>query len=142
MKTTMQKTAEVKREWHLIDLKDDSLGRVATRIAKLLIGKHKASYTPHIEGGDFVVAINSDLLVLTGNKLDDKVYARHSGRPGGFKQETARTLMSRDSRKLVEKAVSGMLPKNKLHDLRLRRLRVFAGDSHPHANHFNKQKEK
>lgn len=134
-KSYMQKTAEIKREWHIVDLEGKTLGRVASEIAKLLIGKHKPSYTPHIDSGDFVVAINASKLVLTGNKMADKTYYRHSGRPGGFKEEKATDVMSKDPRKVVERALKGMVPKNKLASPRLRRLKVYAGSEHPHTNH-------
>jgi large subunit ribosomal protein L13 len=138
IKTYMQKTAEVKRVWHLIDVKDMPIGRVATQIAKLLIGKHKSTYTPHIDAGDFVVVINAGALKLTGNKMLDKVYNRHSGRPDGFKSVTAERLMAQDPRKLVEHTVKGMLPKNKLQTPRMRRLKVFEGTEHTYANQFSK----
>lgn len=134
--TSMVKSAAIKRVWHLIDAKGETLGRLATRLAKLLIGKHKVDYTPHIDTGDFVVVINASAVVLTGNKLQDKVYSRHSGHPGGFRQETAGSLMERDPRKVIERAVSGMLPKNKLHDPRMSRLKVYKGKEHPHEAQF------
>lgn len=136
-KTYMQKAEAVSRMWHLVDLSGKTLGRAATDIAHLLMGKHRASYTPHIDSGDYVVVVNADKLVLTGNKLMDKVYNRHSGRPDGFKSVTAQRQMAKDPRKVVEHAVRGMLPDNKLQTPRLRRLKVYAGSEHPHANHFS-----
>jgi len=129
----MQKTTK----WHLIDLEDKTLGRLATRIATLLIGKHKPTYLANLDDGDYVVAINSDKLKLSGNKLNDKRYNRHSGYPGGFKSETAKELMVRDSRKLVERAVRGMLPKNKLQSIRLTRLKVYPGKEHPYEGQIS-----
>lgn len=129
----MQKTTK----WHLIDLEDKTLGRLATRIATLLIGKHKSTYMPNLDDGDYVVAINSDKLKLSGNKLNDKRYNRHSGYPGGFKSETAKELKTRDSRKLVERAVRGMLPKNKLQSIRLTRLKIYPGKEHPYEGQIS-----
>jgi large subunit ribosomal protein L13 len=135
-KTYQQKSGEIKRNWHLVDLQGKTLGRAATAIARLLIGKDKPTYTPHLDAGDFVVVINSDQLVLTGKKLGQKLYQHHSGYPGGFKQRSVKEQMARDSRKVVEHAVKGMVPKNKLADPRLRRLKVYKGSEHPHGNHF------
>lgn len=137
----MIKTAAVKREWHLIDLGGATLGRSATNIARLLMGKHRANYTPHIDSGDYVVVINAAKLLMTGNKMADKTYASHSGQPGGFKSITAERLLASDPRKVVEHAVKGMLPKNKLQTLRLRRLKVYSEADHPHMNHFTNSKE-
>lgn len=135
MKTYQQKTAEIKRDWHLVDASLDSLGRVATQIAKYLIGKHKVSFTPHIDGGDYVVVINADNLQVTGKKKDKKLYQHHTGRPGGFRERTLKKQLELDSRQVIERAVRGMLPKNKLQDPRLRRLKVYPGADHPHTNH-------
>lgn len=137
-KTYMQKTAEVKREWHLVDLKGVTLGRAATDIARILMGKHRAVYTPHIDSGDYVVVVNAKDIVLSGTKMLNKVYARHSGRPDGFKSITAQEQMAKDPAKVIEHAVRGMLPKNKLQDSRLRRLKVYGEAEHPHGNHFSK----
>lgn len=130
----------ITRNWHLIDASNKTLGRLSSEIAKLLMGKHKANYLPNLDSGDFVVVINSDQVKLTGAKELQKVYHRHSGIPGGHKEETAGHLLSRNSRKVVEHAVAGMLPKNKLQALRLRRLKIYQNAEHPHINHF-KQKE-
>lgn len=126
------------RTWHLIDLETDSLGRLATRIASLLIGKHKPGFTPNLDTGDYVVAINSDHLVLTGQKRSNKKHYRHSGYPGGFKEIPVARQLDKDSRKLVELAVRGMLPKNKLQSDRLKRLKVYPGKEHPHASQIQK----
>ena len=131
--TVMAKTADIKRAWHLLDAQDQTLGRLATHIAKLLTGKHKTTYSPHLDMGDFVVVINAKGVLLTGNKLLTKVYSRHSGFPGGFVQETAGNLLARDPRKVIEHAVSGMLAKNKLQGPRMTRLKVYSGKEHPHG---------
>ena len=136
-KTTMIKQANIQRQWHLYDLKGKVLGRVATEIARLLMGKHKPNYTPHLDNGDYVVVINASQLVVTGKKLQDKKYYRHSNYPGGFREETLAEKMAKDPTKVVELAVKGMLPKNKLQQRRLRRLKVYPGPDHPHQNHFN-----
>jgi len=138
-KSYVQKPAELIRDWHLIDLNGQTLGRVATTIAKLLIGKHRPFYTPHVDCGDFVVVINADKLVLTGDKMLSKIYPRHSGHPGGFKAPTIAAIMKKDPSFVVRAAVKGMLPKNKLASLRLRRLKIYSGSVHPHTNHFAKK---
>lgn len=132
----MVKTAEIKRTWHLIDCKDQILGRLSTKIARLLTGKGKVDYTPHMDMGDFVVVINAKDIKLTGNKLLAKQYSRHSGHPGGFRQESAGRLMERNSTKVIEHAVSGMLAKNKLQDPRMSRLKVYKDAKHPHEAQF------
>lgn len=133
MKTLSTKKAAVVRAWHLFDCEGQTLGRLATRLAKLLMGKHKPGYTTHTDMGDYCVVINSDKIKLTGNKLMDKLYSRHSNFPGGFRQETAGNLLIRDSRKVIEHAVSGMLPHNLLHSPRMSRLKVYPGKDHPHG---------
>lgn len=137
--TSMVKTAEIKRTWHLLDCQGETLGRLSTRIAGLLIGKGKTNYTPHMDMGDFVVVINAGDIKLTGNKLFAKLYSRHSGQPGGFRQESAGDLMNRDPRKVIEHAVLGMLPKNKLQSPRMTRLKVYKSDVHPHSANFEKK---
>ncbi len=139
MKTLPSKTAGIVREWHLFDASTTTLGRLSTQIAKLLLGKHKSTYSPNIDSGDYVVVINTDQIKVTGAKLTDKNYYRHSGYPGGFHQTTLGEQLARDSRRVIEHAVSGMLPHNKLHDPRLRRLKAYKGDTHPHASQFNKE---
>jgi len=131
-KTYSQKAGEVERNWYVIDAKDAVLGRLSTVIATKLIGKDKPTYTPHIDGGDNVIVINSDLIKVTGTKADSKVYYRHSGYPGNLKERTFAEQVERDSRKVIEKAVAGMLPKNKLQKERMARLKVFAGNEHNH----------
>ncbi len=135
--TTTLKAKEIKRNWHLIDLSGKTLGRISTEIALLLMGKHKATFSPNMDDGDFVVAINAKDIVVTGKKLANKKYQRHSGYPGGFREETLGALMIRDPRKVIEKSVKGMLPKNKLQDLRLRRLKVYKDEKHPYAQQIN-----
>ena len=132
MKTLSAKTAEVKRAEHTIDCTGESIGRVATRIAKLLIGKHKALYTTNIDVGDKVIVVNASKVRFSGNKLLQKKYYHHSGFPGGFREESAERLMVRDARKAIEHAVTGMLPKNKLRADRLERLTIYVKEA-PHA---------
>jgi large subunit ribosomal protein L13 len=133
MKTFVQKPAEVTRQWVLIDAASAPLGRVATAVAKYLIGKYKPTYTAHVDGGDYVVVVNAAQLVATGNKLTDKKYYRHSGYPGGIKERTLAEQLTIDPTKVIVDAVRGMLPKNKLIDDRLKRLKVYADDQHNHA---------
>jgi large subunit ribosomal protein L13 len=133
MKTYTQKPTEVTRKWVLVDATEATLGRVATTIAKYLIGKYKPTYTAHIDGGDYVVVINADNLVVTGDKMEDKKYYRHSGFPGGIKERSLKEQIARDSSKVIVDAVRGMLPKNKLMDERLKRLKVYGDAEHTHA---------
>lgn len=133
MKTFNQKPAEVTRKWVLLDASEAPLGRVATTAAKYLIGKYKPTYTAHVDGGDYVVIVNAGKLVVTGNKLEDKMYYRHSGFPGGIKQRTLQEQMNIDPAKVLQQAVQGMLPKNKLIDGRMKRLKVYAGAEHTNA---------
>jgi large subunit ribosomal protein L13 len=132
-KTYSQKTAEVTRKWVLIDASSAPLGRTATAIAKYLIGKYKPTYTPHVDGGDYVVVINADKLVVTGDKETAKTYYRHSGFPGGIKSATLAEVREKDATKLIYAAVKGMIPKNKLSDERLKRLKVYTGPEHAHT---------
>lgn len=133
VKTYSQKPSEVTRRWILIDATDAPLGRVATQIAKYLIGKYKPTYTPHIDGGDYVVVINAKDTVLTGDKETGKVYYRHSGFPGGIKDATVAEVREKHPERLIEAAVKGMLPKNKLSSDRMNRLKIFAGSEHAHT---------
>jgi large subunit ribosomal protein L13 len=132
-KTYSQKPSEVSRRWILIDAAEAPLGRVATQIATYLIGKYKPSYTPHIDGGDYVVVINAANAVVTGNKETGKIYYRHSGFPGGIKDATLAEVREKYPERIIEAAVQGMLPKNKLASERMNRLRVFAGSEHTHT---------
>lgn len=133
-KTYMQKSAEVTRKWHLIDVSDSTLGRSATEIAVLLMGKKKPTFTPHIDAGDYVVVVNASKVRVTGNKAAQKTYFRHSGHPGSLKGESFAELIERDPAKIIEKAVFNMLPKNKLRTERMARLKVYAGENHPHIS--------
>lgn len=133
MLTNTLKLSEIKRNWHLIDLSGKTLGRISTVIALHLMGKNKPTYSPNMDDGDFVVVINAKDIVVTGKKLAEKKYYRHSGFPGGLREENLGELMKRDPRKVIERAVKGMLPKNKLQDVRLSRLKVFKDDKHPYA---------
>jgi len=132
-KTYSQKPSEVERRWILIDAASAPLGRLATEIAKYLIGKYKPTYTAHIDGGDYVVVINAKNTVVTGNKELAKTYYAHSGFPGNLKSETLGEVREKYPERIIERAVKGMIPKNKLVDERLKRLRVFAGSDHDHT---------
>ncbi len=132
MKTFSSKPYEVTRTWYLLDASEAPLGRLSTRIATLLTGKGKPSFTPHVDGGDFVVVVNADKLVVTGNKREQKQYYRHSQYPGGLKTSTLSNQLEKDPTQVIVKAVRGMLPVNKLRAGRLARLKVYAGDTHPH----------
>jgi len=133
MKTFNQKPIDVTRKWVLVDASETPLGRLATTITKYLIGKYKPTYTAHVDGGDYVVVINAGKLVVTGNKLEDKMYYRHSGFPGGIKQRTLQEQLNIDPTKVIQQAVEGMLPKNKLIEARMKRLKVYAGAEHANA---------
>lgn len=132
MKTYMAKPEEIERKWLLVDAANVSLGRVASQVADILTGKNKTIYTPHVDCGDFVIVINSDKVVLTGNKLIDKKHRWHTGYVGGLKEENYGTLMQRDSRKAIELAVKGMLPKTSLGRKQFTRLHVYKGEEHNH----------
>lgn len=132
-KTFSQKPADVNRRWVLIDASNAPLGRVAGEIAKYLIGKYKPTYTPHVDGGDYVVVINAEKAVVTGNKEEDKMYYSYSGFPSGLKEAQLKDVRAKFPARLIENAVKGMLPKNKLAAGRMERLRVFAGAEHTHA---------
>lgn len=132
-KTFSQKAADIDRKWYLIDASDAPLGRTATRIANLLIGKSKVTYTPHIDNGDYVVVINASATVVTGGKEIDKIYYRHSGFPGGIKDATLKEVREKYPERIIEAAVKGMIPKNKLSPERMARLRVFSGQEHAHT---------
>lgn len=132
MKTYYAKPNEVAREWLLIDAQDQVLGRVASKAAHILCGKHKPTYTPHVDTGDFVVIINAGKIRVTGKKLTDKEYYRHSGYPGGLKCETFEEAMEKHPERVIEHAVKGMLPKNTLGRAMAKKLKVYAGAEHPH----------
>lgn len=122
----------VKQQWHLIDLEGQTVGRVAAVIASMLRGKHKPSFTPHVDHGDFIVCINADKLVFTGTKPQKKIYYHHSNHPGGIKEITAEKLLERNSVEVIEHAVRGMLPKTKLGRAMITKLKAYAGAEHPH----------
>lgn len=132
-KTFSQKPAEVTRRWVLIDAASAPLGRVSTEIAKYLIGKYKPTYTPHVDGGDYVIVINAKEAIVTGDKEIGKVYYRHSGFPGGIKDTTLKEVREKHPERIIENSVKGMLPKNKLLSERMKRLKVYAGQEHNHA---------
>ena len=131
--TYSAKAAEVERRWFVIDAANKPLGRLASNVARILRGKHKPIFTPHVDTGDFVVVINADKVKLTGNKLDGKLYHTHSGVPGGFRSEPYRSLLDRKPEFVIQKAVKGMLPKNSLGRKMRSKLKVYAGPIHPHA---------
>lgn len=133
MSTYSPKSGEITRNWHVIDASDVILGRLAVTAATLLRGKHKAQFAPHVDTGDFVVVVNASKIALTGNKRTAKLAHRHSGRPGGLKSVPYGELLEKDPRAAVERAVWGMLPKNKLSRQLLSKLKVYAGPEHPHA---------
>jgi len=132
MKTEVAKAENVKRDWYLVDAQDIVLGRLATQIAGVLRGKNKAIFTPSVDTGDFVIVVNAEKIALTGRKLDDKIYYSHTGFPGGLKEITAGKLLEKRPEDIIRKAVKGMLPKNKLARHMLKKLKVYAGASHPH----------
>jgi large subunit ribosomal protein L13 len=132
MKTFSAKDSDVERKWWVVDLEGKTVGRAATEIATLLRGKHKPIFTPHVDTGDFVVCINADKVVFTGNKLEQKNYYHHSGYPGGLKSITAKGLLDKDPEAVIQAAVKGMLPKNKLGRQIIKKLKVYAADTHPH----------
>jgi large subunit ribosomal protein L13 len=132
MRTYLQKTAETKHDWYIVDAAGQRLGTLAVRIARALSGRHKPTWTPHIDDGDFVIVINAEKIELGGQKWDQKLYRRHSGFPGGLKEQTAREVHGKHPERLIEQAVRGMLPTNRMRDAQLRRLNVYAGSQHPH----------
>jgi large subunit ribosomal protein L13 len=132
MKTYNAKKGEVKQEWYVVDAEDQVLGRLATKIATVLRGKHKARFTPHVDTGDFVVVVNAAKVKLTGGKEDKKMYVRHSGWPGGFKAVPAKEMRRRKPEEMIRAAVWGMLPKNTLSRHLIIKLKVYAGPEHPH----------
>ena len=127
------KAAELQREWLLVDAQDAVLGRLATRIAHLLRGKHKPTWSPHTDGGDFVIVVNAAGVQLTGNKANQKVYYRHTGYPGGIKETPYRIMLARHPERIIKFAVKGMLPKSRLGRRMLKKLHVYRGATHPHA---------
>ena len=132
MTSFMQKKETVDRKWYVIDAKDQPLGKVAAKAAHMLRGKHKPTYTPHIDCGDYIIIINAEKVKLTGNKLEDKKYYSHSGYPGGLRERTAKEMVEKYPVEMVEKAVKGMLPKNRLGRQMYKKLFVYTGENHPH----------
>jgi large subunit ribosomal protein L13 len=132
-RTWNAKPGEVARRWYVVDAEGQTLGRLATRIADTLRGKGKPEYTPHVDTGDFVVVVNAEKIRVTGNKLDQKLYYRHSGYPGGLRSRTLRAQLERRPTEVIRKAVKGMLPRNKLASAQIGKLKVYAGPEHPHA---------
>ncbi len=133
MRTYSPKPGDVNREWHVIDATDVVLGRLASQVAVLLRGKHKPIFAPHVDTGDFVIVINAEKVALTGQKRENKMDYRHSGFPGGLRATNYVELLATNPRRAIEKAVKGMLPHNKLSDTQITKLKVYAGDVHPHA---------
>jgi len=137
LKTYSTRASDIKREWHLIDAEGQVLGRLATRVANLLMGKHKPIFCRHLDTGDYVVVINAEKVRVTGNKTKQKLYHRHSGYPGGLKSVSLERMMNTHPTRVIEHAVKGMLPHNKLGAQMLKKLKVYAGDEHPHQAQIN-----
>ena len=133
MSTTLSRPEDVEHAWYVIDAAEQTLGRLSTRIATVLRGKHKATFTPHVDTGDYVVVINAEKIKLTGNKLDQKQYHAYSGYPGGLRSRTARELLATHPERVIQAAVKGMLPKNRLNRQVFKKLKVYAGNEHPHG---------
>jgi large subunit ribosomal protein L13 len=134
MATISAKKNEIERTWYLVDADNKVLGRLATKVATILRGKHKPLFTPHVDTGDFVVVVNAEKIHLTGSKLDNKMYYRHSGYPGGIKATSAGELMEKSPETIIKHAVRGMLPKNKLGREQFKKLKVYSGKEHPHTS--------
>jgi large subunit ribosomal protein L13 len=133
MTTFMARKEDIKRKWYIVDAKDQILGRISTKIAATLRGKHKVIFTPHIDTGDYVIVINAEKVKLSGKKSEKKIYQSHTGYPGGLKEENFSAMIKRNPIKVIQLAVRGMLPKTKLGDAIYRKLRVYKGEKHPHA---------
>jgi large subunit ribosomal protein L13 len=132
MKTYSTKAKDVERQWHVIDASGKTLGKLATQVANLLMGKHKPTFVPYLDAGDFVIVLNATKIRVTGKKPKQKTYYRHSGYPGGIKAETYEEMMATHPTRVIEHAVKGMLPHNRLGRAMFKKLKVYAGDSHPH----------
>ena len=139
MKTYSAKPSDIKRDWYVVDAQDKILGRLATEVAAILRGKHKPQFTPHIDTGDFVIVVNAEKVKVTGKKLEQKIYYRHSGYFGGLKEESLEKVLAEKPEQAVMRAVKGMLPGNKLGRAMLKKLKVYAGGEHPHAAQTPKQ---
>ncbi len=131
-KSFMANAQNIERKWYVVDATDLTLGRLSTEVATILRGKHKPTFTPHVDCGDYVIIVNAEKVALTGSKLEDKMYYRHSGYPGGLKSRTAKRMLELQPQKVLEKSIRGMLPKNRLGDDMYRKLYVYAGPEHPH----------
>jgi large subunit ribosomal protein L13 len=140
-KTYVTRNQDVQREWYVVDAAGQTLGRLAARVARILRGKHKPMYSPSVDTGDFVIVVNAEKIHVTGRKLDQKIYYRYSGYPGGLKEITLRNLLQRHPTRVIEHAVRGMLPKNRLGRQMFKKLKVYAGPDHPHAAQQPKQLE-
>ena len=132
-KTYSVREGEIVRRWYVVDATDETLGRLASRIARVLEGKHKPTYQPNLDSGDHVIVLNAARIAVTSNKLESKLYSRHSGYPAGFKQETLGQLLARRPEEVIRLAVKGMLPRTRLGRAQLRKLKIYAGPEHPHA---------
>ncbi|MGD8905084.1 MAG: 50S ribosomal protein L13 [Anaerolineae bacterium] len=132
MRTFTQKQEEIARNWYVVDAEGETLGRLASRIAPILKGKHKPVYTPHLDCGDYVIIVNAEKVRVTGRKMDQKFYYRHSGYPGGLRSISLKDQLAKHPERVLQAAIRGMLPKNKLGRRMLKKLKVYAGDSHPH----------
>ena len=132
-KTYVTKKEDIQREWYVVDATGQTLGRLATQVARRLRGKHKPIYSPSVDTGDYVIVVNAEKVHVTGRKLDQKIYYRHSGYPGGLKQITLRDLLQKHPTRVIEHAVRGMLPKNRLGRRMFKKLKVYTGPDHPHA---------
>jgi large subunit ribosomal protein L13 len=141
MKTYVAKPSDRQRDWYVVDAEGQTLGRLATQIADALRGKRKPEYTPHIDTGDFIVVVNAEKIRVTGNKMEQKIYWRHSGYPGGIKSRTLAEMLDRRPEEVIRKAVKGMLPRNRLARQQLTKLKVYAGPEHPHAAQLPKPME-
>jgi len=133
MKTVVAKEHEIEKKWYLIDASNKILGRLASEIANILRGKHKSLFTPHMDAGDYVIVVNADKVVLTGKKLDEKIYYHHSGYVGGLRETTAKEMLQKRPENLIRLAVKGMLPKTSLGRRQLTKLKIYTGHTHPHA---------
>jgi large subunit ribosomal protein L13 len=141
MKTFVANSETRQRDWYVVDAEGKTLGRLATRIADTLRGKHKPEYTPHVDTGDFVIVVNAEKVAVTGNKLQDKRYWRHSGHPGGIRSRTLAEMLDRRPEEVIRKAVRGMLPRNRLARRQLTKLKIYAGPDHPHTAQQPKEME-
>ena len=133
MKTYSPRVADISREWHIVDANGVVLGRLASKVAQIIRGKHKVGFAPHMDTGDFVIVVNADKIKVTGNKAENKIYYSHSGYPGGLKMTNFKSLMEKHPERIIEKAVKGMLPKNRLGRQLFTKLKVYTGSEHPHT---------